>query len=137
MHRVFFKIASFFAGLSVIIGAFGAHLLKRILEPEALASIQTAVTYQMTHSLAIFIIGMMYRHYATKKVIFSGYFFTIGIILFSGSIYLITMLKYLGFGTNNLLVLLTPLGGLMLILGWFTLMIAVPESSLKYKDTKE
>ena len=137
MHRVFFKVASFFAGVSVIIGAFGAHLLKKLLEADALASIQTAVTYQMSHSLALFIVGMIYRHNATKKVIFSGYFFILGIILFSGSIYLITMLKFLGFGINNLLALLTPLGGLMLILGWFTLMMSIPGNSSKYKETKE
>lgn len=137
MHRQFFKIAAFFAALSVMVGAFGAHMLKDLLNPLELSSIQTAATYQMTHSLAIFIVGMMYRHYATKKVILSGYFFTIGIILFSGSIYLRVILHYLSFEKSNFVVFFTPLGGASFILGWLTLMLAIPGNHEHHKETKE
>ena len=137
MHRQFFKIAAFFAALSVIIGAFGAHLLKDLLKPLELSGIQTAATYQMTHSLAIFIVGMMYRHYATKKVILSGYFFIIGIILFSGSIYLRVILNYWGFENSNFVVFFTPLGGASFILGWLTLMMAIPGNHGLYKEVEK
>jgi uncharacterized membrane protein YgdD (TMEM256/DUF423 family) len=137
MHRVFFKIAAFFAALSVMVGAFGAHMLKDLLKPLELTGIQTAVTYQMTHSLAIFIVGMIYRHYATTKVIISGYFFIIGIILFSGSLYLRVILHYLGFEKSNFVVFFTPLGGASFILGWLTLMSAIPKNRENNNQTKE
>lgn len=137
MNRLFFKIAAFFAALSVMVGAFGAHLLRDLINPTELSSIQTAATYQMTHSLAIFIVGMMYRHYATKKVILSGYFFIMGIILFSGSLYIRVLLHYLGFEKNNFVVFFTPFGGAFFILGWLTLMMAIPTNRTPYKETKE
>ena len=137
MHRQFFKIAAFFAALSVIIGAFGAHLLKDLISPQELSNIQTGATYQMTHSLAIFIVGMMYRHYATKKVILSGYFFLVGIILFSGSLYLRVILHYWGFEKSNFVVFFTPLGGASFILGWLTLMFAIPRKHGTKEETEK
>ncbi|SEE26470.1 Uncharacterized membrane protein YgdD, TMEM256/DUF423 family [Tenacibaculum sp. MAR_2010_89] len=107
-------IASVLGAVAVVLGAFGAHALKNKLSPEALNSFETAVKYQMYHALFLLFINVSnqittsFKHKISLLVI-------IGIILFSGSIYAIQLLsvpaKYIWF--------ITPLGGLLLILGWF------------------
>ena len=105
--------AAIFGMLSVIFGAFGAHALKKILSEEQLKSFETGVKYQMYHALVLLIVGY------TQNEISSGLYwsFTIGIILFSFSIYGLVIssaknkkLRFLG--------PVTPLGGLLLIIGW-------------------
>lgn len=126
MQRTFFRSAALIAMLSVILGAFGAHALKEYLSEQSLASFQTATTYMMTHAIALFIVGMMYRHYKTKKMVWSGNFFVMGIIMFSGSIYLRIALSYLGYEKLAIVNGITPFGGLMFILGWLMLFVAIP-----------
>jgi uncharacterized membrane protein YgdD (TMEM256/DUF423 family) len=137
MHRFLYRTAAIFAGLSVVIGAFGAHFLKTILSPESLSSIQTAVNYQMIHSLAIIVVGLLYSHYRVKRIILVGYFLIAGIILFSGSIYILALLKYLGFEHNVLVGLLTPLGGLSFIIGWVVLLLSIPVERNNSKGSKQ
>jgi uncharacterized membrane protein YgdD (TMEM256/DUF423 family) len=137
MHRFLYRTAAIFAGLSVVIGAFGAHFLKTILSPESLSSIQTAVNYQMIHSLAIIVVGLLYSHYRVNRIILVGYFLIAGIILFSGSIYILALLKYLGFEHNVLVGLLTPLGGLSFIIGWVVLLLSIPVERNNSKGSKQ
>lgn len=137
MHRILYRIAAFFASLSVIIGAFGAHFLKTILSPESLNSIHTAVTYQMTHSLAILAVGLIYSHYHFQKTLIAGYFFVSGIILFSGSIYLLAILTYFGVERITLIGLLTPLGGLSFFIGWLLLFVSIPVKGNYSKGNKQ
>lgn len=127
MHRTFFRLASIFAMLSVILGAFGAHALKDYLDEKSLNGFQTATTYMMTHAIALFIVGMMYRHYKTKTMVWSGNFFVMGIILFSGSIYFRQILMLWGYEKLSIIALVTPLGGLMFILGWLFMFISIPQ----------
>ena len=114
--------------LSVIFGAFGAHLLKQYLNPEVMSTFQTGVTYQFYHSLALLITGILHKRYPSIWIQWAGRFFVVGTILFSGSLYLLALLKTIkdiglgGFG------LLTPLGGLLLISGWICLMLGVPSN---------
>jgi uncharacterized membrane protein YgdD (TMEM256/DUF423 family) len=136
MHRVLFKSAAFFAALSVVLGAFGAHVLRDLVSPEDLNSGKTGVLYQMFHSSAIFIVGMMYRHYPNKKILWAAYFFIIGIILFSGSLYTIVLLKSAGVEINPLIAALTPLGGISLILGWLSMFLGVPSDESYTKKPK-
>ena len=126
MQRTFFRTAALLAMVSVMLGAFGAHALKALITEQALASFHTATTYMMTHAIALFIVGMMYRHYKKKAMLWSGNFFVMGIIFFSGSIYLRIVLTYLGFEKLNIVNLITPFGGLMFILGWLMLFVAIP-----------
>jgi len=137
MHRSFFKAASAVAMLAVIIGAFGAHLLKKYLSTQELESIQTAVTYQMTHAIALFLTGVLYRVSRMPKMIYAGYLFFSGIILFSGSIYLRVLLSNLGFAKANMVAIITPFGGASFILGWLLLMVAIPPSKKKYQESGE
>lgn len=137
MHRSFFKAASAFAMLAVIIGAFGAHLLKKYLTPQELESIQTAVTYQMTHAIALFLTGSVYRTYRKAKMIYAGYLFFTGIVLFSGSIYLRILLSNLGFQKTSMVAIITPFGGASFILGWLLLIIALPSSNKNNTASEE
>ena len=101
--------------LSVILGAFGAHYLKNTLNDYSLSVFQTGVLYQFFHSIGILVLVLLSKSINNLNLDLSIWFFTIGIILFSGSLYLlaITGLKWLG--------AITPIGGMFFILGWMFL----------------
>lgn len=105
------------AGAAVIFGAFGSHVLKERLEPEQLATFQTAVQYHMYHAIALVLTGIFYRIKPGKRLNNAVFAFYLGIGLFSGSLYLITLsslthidLKWLG--------AITPIGGISFVVGW-------------------
>jgi uncharacterized membrane protein YgdD (TMEM256/DUF423 family) len=128
MHRGYIKLGAFMAAISVVIGAFGAHLLKKYLSPELLATFQTGVIYQFFHSLALMVTGLLLKRYPNNMMMWAGRLFTLGIIFFSGSLYLLVMLqsfKGTGLGAFSLL---TPLGGLLFVSGWLAIVIGVPSS---------
>lgn len=137
MHRILFKTAAFFAALSVIFGAFGAHALKDFVSIEDLNSAKTGINYQMFHSIAIYIAGMMYRHYPNKKILWAAYCFVTGIILFSGSLYAIVLLKAADIPINSLIALLTPLGGISLVMGWLCMFMGIPVDESYTKKPKQ
>ena len=101
--------------LSVVLGAFGAHYLKNTLNDYSLSVFQTGVLYQFFHSIGILVLVLLSKSINNLNLDLSIWFFTIGIILFSGSLYLlaITGLKWLG--------AITPIGGMFFILGWMFL----------------
>lgn len=114
---------SAFAGLAVILGAFGAHALKKILSGEQLKSFETGVKYQIYHAIALLIIGFNLKLDSTSEK-YMVYSFITGIILFSFSIYGLVIssaknkkLRFLG--------PVTPLGGLFLIIGWCLLFYSI------------
>jgi hypothetical protein len=136
MQRTFFRTAAILAMFSVMLGAFGAHVLKEYVTEQSLDSFQTATTYMMNHAIALFIVGKMYRHYKKKTMVWAGNFFVMGIIMFSGSIYLSIVLKFLGYDKLTLVNLITPLGGLMFILGWLMLFISIPTREVQQKASQ-
>jgi uncharacterized membrane protein YgdD (TMEM256/DUF423 family) len=136
MQRTFFRTAAILAMFSVMLGAFGAHVLKEYLTEQSLDSFQTATTYMMNHAIALFIVGKMYRHYKKKTMVWAGNFFVMGIIMFSGSIYLSIVLKFLGYEKLTLVNLITPVGGLMFILGWLMLFISIPTREVQQKASQ-
>ena len=99
--------------IAVILGAFGAHALKSKLTPEALESFETAVRYQFFHVLLLLFVNM-YTEFTNKEKNKISYFLIAGILLFSGSIYLIYLLNV----PAKSIWFVTPLGGLLLIIGW-------------------
>ncbi len=108
------------AGLGVALGAFGAHGLRGILSPESLALYETGVRYHMYHALGMLAAGVLLRTSPPSTAhlfIGSGVAFGLGILLFSGSMYLlsITSARWLGF--------LTPLGGIAFLVGWALLAV--------------
>lgn len=111
--------ASILAAVTIGIGAFGAHGLKNILDPASLNTFETGVRYQMYHAIALLVLGLSPMiSLRVKRVVF--WIFLIGIILFSGSIYLLALNGVLTFDTSSL-GFLTPIGGLFFITGWFYL----------------
>ena len=105
-------IGSAFAALSVLLGAFGAHGLKNRLSMEDLAIFETAVRYQMYHALGILLMGISSFYITEKLVSTPAYFLILGMIVFSGSLFLLVFTNLRWFGA------ITPIGGLCLIIGW-------------------
>lgn len=125
MHKPALTAGALFAALAVILGAFGAHALKAILEPEQLQTFETGVKYEFYHSFALLATGIIYASFPTKMVKWAATCFIIGIILFSGSIYALVMLKAQGQVGLGGLGILTPIGGLFLIVGWLLLFMGI------------
>jgi len=113
MTRIYPAIAAFLGMLTIILGAFGAHTLKDQLEPESLQSFETGVRYMMFHVLAILLINFSPLLSQRSKTRISQ-LFLIGILLFSGSIFVIAT----GMIQAKTIWFITPLGGLFFVLGW-------------------
>jgi uncharacterized membrane protein YgdD (TMEM256/DUF423 family) len=127
MYKPALILGSLFAMLSVVFGAFGAHYLKTIFTPELLSSFETGVKYQMYHSLALLFTGIISMNIHQKAKLIT-ILFTTGIILFSGSIYALCILKSnLQIGLGGLGIL-TPIGGLFFIMGWGLLALNISKS---------
>ncbi|WP_248795116.1 DUF423 domain-containing protein [Pseudomonas sp. MWU13-2105] len=118
MLRGFLLLAAFFGFTGVALGAFAAHGLKDRLSAEYLAIFHTGVTYQLVHALALFGVALLATHVPGRLVTWAGAAFAIGIILFSGSLYLLTLS---GIGKLGII---TPFGGLGFLIGWFCLGLA-------------
>jgi uncharacterized membrane protein YgdD (TMEM256/DUF423 family) len=105
--------------LAVVLGAFGAHGLENLLSSDAIATFKTGVTYQMYHALLLLILGSVKSiHEEEKKLVY--YFIVSGIVFFSFSIYLLATNSLTGFDFRTI-GFITPIGGLLLILGWLQL----------------
>ena len=123
MAKLFLILGSSIAGLAVAIGAFGAHALKSILETtNRLETFETGVKYQFYHALALIILGLIMHKFDHKMFAWSGYAFIIGIILFSGSLYILSLSGVNKWGA------VTPLGGVAFLIGWITLIIGITKS---------
>ena len=120
MHKTFLSLGALFGGIAVALGAFGAHGLRKIVSPDVLSVFQTGVQYQMYHTLALLVIAIVYERLPNKWIKWSGYFFSFGILFFSGSLYLITALKAEVGSIPAWIGAITPVGGLLFILGWLS-----------------
>ncbi len=136
MHRLYFKAGTIMGLTGVVLGAFGTHLFKPILSQELFSGYQTATHYQLFHALAVLCVGIMYRHYKNRKMQLSGYFFISGVVLFSGSIYLRVLLDLLELDKPMIIALVTPIGGVLLMLGWLFMFLAIPKSVQYEKDSE-
>ena len=124
MHKKYIATGSVLAAIAVALGAFGAHGLKKIVPPETVQTFQTGVQYQMYHSLALLLTGLLFEKCYQKFAKFAGLFFLLGIFLFSGSLYLLTYLNATETVGLNKIGLVTPFGGISFIAGWFFLFLA-------------
>jgi len=116
--RVFLGFVGLFGATGVAAGAYGAHALSRQLSPYLLNVFQTAVLYQLIHAVALLgMVALLSQSITSKALLISASLMVVGTILFSGSLYLLT-LSSLRVG------LITPLGGFLLISAWITLLIA-------------
>ncbi len=126
MHKNYLATGALLAGLAVILGAFGAHGLERITQDEKiLHGFQTGVQYQLYHALALLAVGIMFGNFSARWMKWAAGCYITGIILFSGSLYLLTFLKVQESSAVKFVGPVTPLGGIFLIIGWLLLFIAV------------
>jgi uncharacterized membrane protein YgdD (TMEM256/DUF423 family) len=109
---LFLLLGTLFAGLAVSAGAFGAHFLKGILNPTMLTAFETAARYQMYHALGLCIVSWAIERYPHRRFATVGWLFTAGILLFSGSLYGLSLSGWRWLGP------VTPLGGAAFIAGW-------------------
>jgi len=112
-------VAAILGGITIAIGAFGAHGLKPLVDADAIASFETGVRYQMYHVIVLLVVGIA-RPLGAGTKLWVLRFFCFGILLFSGSIYLLALKEVLPFSVR-FLGPITPFGGLLFILGWLRL----------------
>jgi uncharacterized membrane protein YgdD (TMEM256/DUF423 family) len=125
MNKNYLIAGSLFGVLAVALGAFGAHALKKIVDADAVAIFQTGVQYQMYHALALLATAIIFEKFPNKWMKWAGACFIIGIILFSGSLYLLTALKAMGNEGLKAVGIITPVGGVFFIAGWLFLFFGI------------
>ncbi len=134
MRKTFLRLGSVLALVSVALGALGSHTLENYLEPEQLSTFETGVRYQFYHTFAILMIGVLLHFGKKSRLNIAGWLFFGGILLFSGSLYLLSIqdtlnlkLRWLG--------PVTPIGGLSFMAGWvFFLLSTFQHSERKSKS---
>ncbi|HIA74789.1 MAG TPA: DUF423 domain-containing protein [Gemmatimonadetes bacterium] len=119
MERIFFSLGALLAGIAVGLGAFGAHALSGTLGPEDLVTFETGVRYQMYHALALLSVAWAVGRWESVQLEWAGWLFLFGILVFSGSLYILVLTGQRWLGA------VTPLGGLAFIAGWLLLASAV------------
>ena len=112
------------AALSVILGAFGAHALKARLATDQLQVFETGVRYQFYHSFALLIVGLAFAAFPYKSLQQASACFVVGILLFSGSLYAMSLMS-MGSLKLGPLGILTPIGGLFFIAGWILFLLGI------------
>jgi len=117
MRKTFLRIGSLFALLAVALGAFGAHGLKAILDAEQLNTFEIGVRYQFYHALAIVAVGLLSYFRKVKMLYWAGWLFLIGVVLFSGSLYLLAIKDAFELSISWVGPI-TPIGGTFFIFGW-------------------
>ena len=125
MHKGFLQTAAILGALAVTLGAFGAHGLKKIVPPETVTTFETGVRYQFYHVFALLAVAILFGSFPGRYLQYAGMCFIIGIILFSGSLYVLTALQ----ATNTVglrgIGAITPIGGVFFIIGWIFLFLAI------------
>ncbi len=129
MQKRFLVFSGFSGAIAVALGALGAHFLKSKLETGLLTqtnlqTFETAVTYQIYHSIVLLILSLLVDKFNNKLIPKAGYCFMAGIVLFSGSLYLLATASLLGITNIRWLGPITPIGGLFFITGWLLLAFA-------------
>lgn len=119
MPRLFLLLGAINGFLTVALGAFAAHALKPRIEPALYTVFQTGVDYQALHAAALLAVGLLTLHHRSRWLLWSGALFTLGTLLFCGSLYLLAISgqRWLG--------IVTPFGGTALLLGWAALAVAL------------
>jgi uncharacterized membrane protein YgdD (TMEM256/DUF423 family) len=122
MDRVFLTLGALSGLVAVAAGAFGAHALRDRLSADMLSVFQTGVTYQMYHALALVLVGILLGRFSVDGSVWlsaSGWLFVVGTVLFSGSLYALSLSGTTWLGA------ITPLGGVAFLAGWLTLAIGI------------
>jgi uncharacterized membrane protein YgdD (TMEM256/DUF423 family) len=125
MHKRFLIIAALLGAVSVAVGAFGAHGLKQFVAEESISTFETGVRYQFYHVFGLLALSALWKEFPVKWLRWAGNCFITGIVLFSGSLYLLTALKATNTVGLNGIGIITPIGGLFFIAGWLLIAAAL------------
>ena len=125
MHKGFLRWAALLGALAVALGAFGAHGLKKYVPVETISTFETGVRYQFYHVFALLAVAILYEKFPVKWLRYAGNSFLLGILLFSGSLYLLTAFKATETIGMEKFGIITPIGGLFFIAGWLLLLVGV------------
>lgn len=117
--KLFLALGATYGFLGVAFGAFGAHALRHRLSPELLSAWKTGVEYQFYHAFALLVVGWLLRSFSSSALQLAGLSFAVGVLLFSGSLYALALSGVRGLGV------ITPVGGLLFLVGWTCLIVAV------------
>lgn len=128
-NKTLLILGTIFGVLAVIIGAFGAHTVSQYVSAETLQTYETGVRYQFYHVFALLTLGALGSQCSSRLAAWAGGLFSVGILLFSGSLYAITAIKASGGVVTAAVGLMTPLGGMFFIAGWIIFLIAVANIS--------
>jgi uncharacterized membrane protein YgdD (TMEM256/DUF423 family) len=129
MSKSFLLIGAILGAISVVLGAFAAHGLRKIVPPESVTTFETGVRYQFYHTFALLILAILMERFPGSLMNWAGYCFIIGILLFSGSLYLLAVLRTSETVGVNSVGLITPIGGLFFIAGWILLFFGILKKS--------
>jgi uncharacterized membrane protein YgdD (TMEM256/DUF423 family) len=124
MNKNILQLACVLGALSVGLGAFAAHGLKSILSAENIQIFETGVKYQFYHVFALLAAAILYKYFNRKWITIAANLFLVGMLIFSGSLYLLCFSKQFGWGVNWLGAI-TPIGGLCFILGWVFMFLGI------------
>jgi uncharacterized membrane protein YgdD (TMEM256/DUF423 family) len=125
MYKPALVSGTILATLAVVLGAFGAHGLKQILAADQLQVFDTGVKYQFYHSFALILTGILFSSFPFSNIKLATVFFILGVVFFSGTLYLFPLLEAKQVAIPVFGRLLTPLGGLFFIIGWIELLLAI------------
>lgn len=115
--------AGILGAIAVLGGAFGAHALKEVLTVEQLSSFQTGVRYQLIHALVLILLALLIEKYESKHFRLASKLIFFGVILFSGSIYILTLKNIIGLEVLKFVGPITPIGGTLIIAGWILVIV--------------
>ena len=125
MHKAYLKTAAILTALAVALGALGAHKLKQMFSDDAVEVFKTGAAYQFFHAIALAVIGILYKEFPNKFIKAAGVLFIAGIILFSGSLYILTYKLGTVNPGFNWVGPITPIGGACFIIGWVCMALGI------------
>lgn len=125
MHKGYLRLAFLLGALAVVLGAFGAHGLKKVAPEYAVSIFETGVRYQFYHVFALALAGVMWKEFQSKWILRAGVVFVIGMAFFSGSLYILTWMVSAQITSGRWIGAVTPAGGCFLIAGWICLALGI------------
>ncbi len=123
IQKKFLVLAGLSGVISVSLGALGAHTLRERLDEKMMDAFNKGVLYEFIHTLALLALVPLYDHYKQKTFVIAGWCWVIGMVLFSGSLYLLSVRELLGWEGLSVIGIVTPFGGVAFIAGWLCLAI--------------
>jgi uncharacterized membrane protein YgdD (TMEM256/DUF423 family) len=128
MHKTFLQVAAFLGAITVAMGAFGAHGLKKLVGDTVVTTFETGVRYQFYHVFALLAVGVLYQYFPNKLLKTAGNLFLAGMLLFSGSLYILTLKSAMNLDGLKWVGPITPFGGVCFIAGWICLGLGIAKT---------